>query len=648
MRNKIFFLIYSFLLFVTVAGVYMLSNIQDPDMWLHLKAGETIVKHGIVFRDLLSQAGPSREWLPHEWLFQVLYYGYTSLFGLSATSYFVAAFATAQAGMLTYLLRRIFKLSVPVCLLLTSMYMLQNFNLFTPRPQVITFSFLLINLYLILRYVFYKSNRLLLTIPITYVWANMHSSVVLNTILFALFTVSYIVYALVRKNAQSRRMARILAQATVGNLVVSVLPPLLFTPYKYVLLFFKYYDYSKALIVEWKPLTYFMGDLILYTATVLLIGGLSIYVLFKTKERKDIYWLLPCYVFILLGYTALRQTFIGYVFLWVILGWTLSRTVSKPTILIKTVGVSVGVVILLMQGWFLYMRLGTQHIDYPSRAAQFVNQAHIQGHMFNQYTYGSYLSYSLDPEHKVFIDTRADVYLCCEIPDYLKLSAALKTNPVAADVALNKFISKYDLDFFILSMSDDIIGLRTAALLTQKKNWGLVFWDDTSQIFVKRHSGNDAVLTVYNFNAVSPLGTTPYKGTQADAALKEYIQMNHVVPSAVSQNAIGHIYFEKKEYDKAKAAFQAALVISPDSLAPLYNIAEVYILEKNADEAIATYEHILRIDPRQMPAYDKLGQLYLYALKDPSRARDYWQNGLNRSLTSQDRETFSKQLDLLH
>ena len=48
--------------------------------------------------------------------------------------------------------------------------------------------------------------------------------------------------------------------------------------------------------------------------------------------------------------------------------------------------------------------------DYPVGAVQYLRQHPQPTGMFNDYSYGGYLIWQLGPQHKVFIDGRADLY----------------------------------------------------------------------------------------------------------------------------------------------------------------------------------------------------------------------------------------------
>ena len=69
-----------------------LSKIADLDFWWHLKTGQLIVQqHEIPRQDVYSYTAAGREYVDHEWLFQVAQYLVFDAFGPIG---FVMKFAT--------------------------------------------------------------------------------------------------------------------------------------------------------------------------------------------------------------------------------------------------------------------------------------------------------------------------------------------------------------------------------------------------------------------------------------------------------------------------------------------------------------------------------------------------------------------------
>src|SRR6185369_11039358 len=63
-------------LFSALAVITVRMRFDDPDMWWHLKMGETIwTTHTIPRTDLFSFTTGHHSYIPHEWLSQLVIYG---------------------------------------------------------------------------------------------------------------------------------------------------------------------------------------------------------------------------------------------------------------------------------------------------------------------------------------------------------------------------------------------------------------------------------------------------------------------------------------------------------------------------------------------------------------------------------------------
>ncbi|MGH7204331.1 MAG: hypothetical protein ACREHC_07845 [Candidatus Levyibacteriota bacterium] len=173
--------------FFLVVFFFTSNSITDPDMWFHIKSGEVIANQGIIFHDVFSSAAPNRPWYPHEWLFQLGLFRFTSIFGIDAVKYFVGFFATFQIAILFIFLRKTLKLKIIASMFVCIMYTLLCYNLFVPRPQLVSQTLFIANTFLLLAYIFNDKYKklLFLSIPVTLLWTNIHASVILNVFLFA-------------------------------------------------------------------------------------------------------------------------------------------------------------------------------------------------------------------------------------------------------------------------------------------------------------------------------------------------------------------------------------------------------------------------------------------------------------------------------
>ena len=113
----------------------------------------------------------------------------------------------------------------------------------------------------------------------------------------------------------------------------------------------------------------------------------------------------------------------------------------------------------------------------PVKAVEFIRRTGLSGRMLNDYGYGGYLIWAL-PEHKVFVDGRADVYEWTGVLDEFGAWAMLQNDPKV-------LLDKYRVDFCLIS--------RTAPMsyvLPYLPGWKLIYSDELSVIFQSNKTGS--------------------------------------------------------------------------------------------------------------------------------------------------------------
>jgi hypothetical protein len=109
----------------------------------------------------------------------------------------------------------------------------------------------------------------------------------------------------------------------------------------------------------------------------------------------------------------------------------------------------------------------------PMSALAFIQQSGLSGRMLNDYIYGGYLIWA-GPDHKVFVDGRADVYEWTGVlKDYIEW-ATLAADPAA-------ILAKYRIDYCLLSNQEPVI--RALRLLP---GWKVIYSDTRSTVFATR------------------------------------------------------------------------------------------------------------------------------------------------------------------
>ena len=75
-------------------------------------------------------------------------------------------------------------------------------------------------------------------------------------------------------------------------------------------------------------------------------------------------------------------------------------------------------------------------------------------------------------------------------------------------------------------------------------------------------------------------------------------------------NAQGNVLTARRDYDRAREAFEKAIALQPLWQPPHNGMARTYVLQGKTDQAIAGLEAVIQENPRNPSAYMTLGHLY--------------------------------------
>lgn len=633
---------------VSVIAFAILSSVipeplNNSDVWLHIKSGEVIAKQGILYHDVFTHDGPNRLWLPTDWLFQYLIYKTVSLFGLVSIRWFTAGLAVLQTAVIYAFLKKIFGARTVTALSLCFLFITGEYEFFAPRPQVLSTLFLLLNFYLIYTYLVKDKNRLWLTIPVTYFWSNLHSSVGMYVCYVAALSVSCLAYGLLIKDKKWRNKSLLLLMYTGVTALSTILPPLGFTQYQFIVYHLKYQALISEFISETHPLSTFQDAFILYTIFAVIAAGSGAFLVLKNRLFRDAILLVPFAIMIISGYPMIRFVLYGYIGLVVVYGWILSRIrfsdrqiewIADSLIMLVLTGVSSYV---LYQKW----ESASGHpYFFPEQAVRFIKKAGFTGSMFNEFTYGGYLLYSLYPDKTVFVDGRCHGCLEHEIADYLPL---LNQNNAADDVyrgIMNTIWNKYGISYAILKTQPYSYSMKMANILYNDPDWTLVYWDDKNQIFVRHDGKNNALLGNYGVKYALPYGKL-YRENKVDEALAEYRKMNTVAESAHSHNAIGYLLWLKKDTEGAKRELESAIKIDPGFELPYISLAQLAVQRKEFTAAIDLFRKAFSLRPDESYIAIQLGQLYAQK-GDRNSALEVWKQGMEKAMDTESKDKLQR------
>jgi hypothetical protein len=484
-----------FIVVIAVAAA-ALFQISDLDFFWHLKTGDIILQTKEFQRtEIYSFTATGREYIDHEWMFQVVISILFSWFGSAGVIIFKSAIFA-----LLYLLTTKFLLdkgSSP--LVVVSIQLLSicgGLPRMVERPEMFTALFFVIT-FLIL-HSFLKTGRwipLVIIPPLFAIWSNFHAAVILGLVLLGCFLAGSFLESVAKRydfpgyyNA-TRRQQGIL----FGLLILCVLSTGL-NPYGYRVLSVPFeltaiIDSGLLKNEEWQPPSPF--TLPFYYVCVLITFGLM---LVNFRKLSPVHFLLTTFfAYISMKYVRNTGLFCWFMPLFVS---PYAAELSTKRDLMRAIAVFAGIAFIYITTLAFPFERGLGIASYfPKQVAAFAKHKSLQGNMLNSYAIGGYLIWSLYPERKIFIDGRNEVYL----PLLKKIVES------RADSRLwNKLLNDYKIEYALLNYIDELeevtfVGKDGQLSKTYmpfsethfpRSKWALVYWDDDGMVLVKRNGTN--------------------------------------------------------------------------------------------------------------------------------------------------------------
>ncbi len=498
------------LFFIFFSTFFLFHESLGYDFYWHLKTGEYIFQNGAIpFGDPFSFPNQGKPWTLHEWLFEYFLYllhSHTGLYGvklltsaLLTLAVFIVYRSAVSLGGNKYLL-----------LLLSgiSFYLLSRFGL--PRPQIFTYLFLAIYLYILLGFKYRSYSVRLTWIPLIMIlWVNIHAGYVIGLVLLVIFILAELFdrnFSTDFRDQPDMPLTPLLV-ATLLCIVASLL-----NPYTYHHLLYPFYMMSLSahdLIVEWKSPNFHLPVFKLYLLYVFS------YIFLRNYVRKAPQFLeiaLPLSM-IILSLISRRHIPIATLTLLPFFSLTLHESVKsfhlpprfkalhsikkyltihhQENILQKPGKLSLLHTWLLMSSLIaltlFYHNITDKRIEYyeserlPVGAVNFIKEMGIKGNVLNQFGAGGYLINSLYPSSKVFIDGRADLHGT----RHVSISKTIMTTGPNWE----KYFNEYNFDYIICSNSAPITWH-----LSQTDEFSLIYRDLRNSIYLKNNDKHKPII----------------------------------------------------------------------------------------------------------------------------------------------------------
>ncbi len=452
------------------------SRFNDPDLWWHLKTGELIWNtHSIPRDDPFSFTANGSPWIAQEWLSEVTIYGAWKFGGYSGLMLWLCALPSLVV-VGAYTLCSVYSSNAKVAFLGGLVTWLFSTVGLAIRPHILGYLFLVFEL-LILQFGRSRDTRWFLALPPLFaIWINCHSSfflglVVLATVLLCSSFDFRLGLLICRRQEKHKRI--MLAVGFALSLAALFINPIGTRLLVYPLDVMLNQPLNLQSVSEWQQPNFATGR------SLALLGVAGLILLVPLLRRVELR-LQELVLLVLALSLAIRHERMLFVF-GILVAPILCRLLAtawdqyqpeRDRIWLNAVliGVSVAAVLLAFPS---SRNLERQVQDgNPVKALEFIKRSGLSGPMLNEYIYGGYLIWAA-PEHKVFIDGRADVYepagLLAEYGKWNMLEADPKT-----------VLDKYHIAFCLLAREN-----RMTRVLPLLPGWKSVYSDEQSVVLAR-------------------------------------------------------------------------------------------------------------------------------------------------------------------
>jgi hypothetical protein len=382
------------------------SNYADPDLWVHVMAGQRMIESGhIVTRDLYSYAAQGLPWDNHEWLSEVVFGVSYRWLGVTGLKLVKLTCATCMMVALGFALSRT---SAPprtqrVMLLVIATALVSQIQF---RPTLFTLVMLSIVVAKLAAETYTGPVRLWVLIPIFALWANFHAGCFAGLGAMGIFAAVTGVQEFLLRRTIAR--ASVVAAIALGCALATLLNPLglgLWTTF--------YHSASdplmRPIISDWAPLTTFLiqasrisvSETIAYALPLLLFVGFPA-VLLESPLFDDAGLVAIALVFIAGAVYSNRNVGLAVIAVSIPLAHHLGIAASNrkrrvanetaPTTQPDAAVAIAAAVLMAILGNEFFGPLKTWE-PVPSGAVAFMNSHQLHGNILNNFDWGGYLSF---------------------------------------------------------------------------------------------------------------------------------------------------------------------------------------------------------------------------------------------------------------
>jgi len=587
-----------------LALTLLVHTIINYDLWWHLAAGRYIVRQGrLPYSDPFSYISPKDEvWNDHEWLFQVVAYGFERGGGAFGLTFLQTAAIGMGLAFLFFGARRVVWPAAYAALLVAVSLSSERFMV---RAEMVSLMMIPLYVFALNEYVYGRRSFALKLLPAAQiVWANSHPGHIIGLALVGAYACGETIPALMRKATKKRawRLWGVLVLCLCGALLNPYGMELIVHPIRQT--------HSRAFmqgITEWQSpfvrTEHPSAVLSLFKGYLALMGLLFVF----NVRRLRVFELLVVFG---MGWAACmsRRHFAVFALAsapvfarWlgnVLQGREAWRMWARRALGAGVVAASIAGTLAVVTNRF-YVHEGTPKefgvglapSQFPGAAIQFVRQHSLRGNMFNNYDVGGYISWRCYPSRLVFFDGRNFVYKEGLYKMYRRSLSDWS--------AWQRMAERCGFEYVLLKHSSQGLGVLLPSLWASPR-WHVVHVDPVGIVFVKA-GGLNAALPAIDKTAFAP--------PQAPACAEQ--RRDLVISFPHEQIAMGRLCQGLGMLDLAIEWYRIALRVYP-YIGSVYNdLGVIFSLKGRHEEAIEYLRWALALNPRLSSAHLNLGIEYV-------------------------------------
>jgi hypothetical protein len=401
--------------------VYLFARtVADPDLWGHIKFGETIWNAGTVaVPDPFSYLTSGRLWLNHEWLSEVVFYLVFRAIGPAGLIAMKVVLGLVVTGILYrhLCLQGVNALRAAFLVVVVLFFFL--ISLVTVRTLIFTYPLFLITLVLIHRMSTSLPRWRWIVPPLFVLWANLHPGFIAGLGILGIWAS---VEILARHLTDVRSVAARPATREIVLLMITGGLATLLNPYGLTLWAFLRETAFGARpdISEWQPLVLMTSYGLSYAAFV----GVALWGIIYSRRPRRASLMAVLTVTALLPLMAIRHTPLAALGVTALAGehiadawdrWSSARHAPGPLRHLSPAWfAAAALAAALILGASSLPRFSCIRItpkvggSYPARAVGLIKQSGVVGNMAIDFDWGEYALYHLSPAVKVSVDGRRE------------------------------------------------------------------------------------------------------------------------------------------------------------------------------------------------------------------------------------------------